>query len=164
LGADVLELACGGGIPVTRTLLKAGMKVWAVDSSPTLVAAFQARFPDTPVQCARVQDSDFFGRNFGAIVSIGLMFLLNEAEQIGLIRRASELLVPGGRFLFTAPVEIGTWADITTGYGCRSLGQERYEAALRESGFHVLGRYEDEGKNNHYDTKRTAEPVSYGAA
>jgi len=153
-GIDVLEIACGGGIPVTRTLMNAGLKIWALDSSPTLVEEFRTRFPGTPVQCTRVQESDYFRRKFGAVVSIGLLFLLGEIDQIALIRRVSEILAPGGRFLFTAPLEIGTWADMTTGHECRSLGRVRYEAALKESGFRLVGRYEDEGKNNHYDVER----------
>ncbi len=163
-GSDVLEIACGGGIPVTRTLMNAGVKIWAVDSSPTLVQAFRARFPSTPVQCARVQECDYFGRKFGAVVSIGLIFLLADDDQIELIHRVSEILVPGGRFLFTAPLEIGTWVDMTTGHECRSLGRERYEAALQESRFRLVGRYADEGKNNHYDAVRIANPTVHSPA
>lgn len=39
-GSEVLEIAWVGGIPVTRTLAAAGLRRWAVDSSPTLVAEF----------------------------------------------------------------------------------------------------------------------------
>jgi len=153
-GTDVLDIACGGGMPVTRTLTDAGLNIWAVDSSPTLVAEFRARFPNIPVQCARVQDSDFFERKFGAAISIGLLFLLDEKDQLALIRSVSDILVPGGRFLFTAPVEAGNWADRITGHACRSLGRERYDRALQESGFRLLGQYEDDGNNNHYDAER----------
>src|SRR4051812_16545867 len=69
-GATVIELACGGGEPITRVLSQAGLRLWAIDSSPTLVAAFRARFPAIPVQCARVQDTDFFGRMYDAAVAI----------------------------------------------------------------------------------------------
>lgn len=53
-GATVIELACGGGYPATRVLSSAGLQLWAIDSSPTLVAEFQSRFPAIPVQCAGV--------------------------------------------------------------------------------------------------------------
>ncbi|MGD1860000.1 MAG: class I SAM-dependent methyltransferase [Leptolyngbyaceae cyanobacterium] len=153
-GSDVLEIACGGGIPVTRTLALAGLKLWAVDSSPTLVSEFKVRFPDIPVECAHALESDYFERKFSAVISIGLIFLLSEDDQVVLIRRVSELLSPGGRFLFTAPVEIGIWTDMNTGHKCRSLGQERYESILREAQFHVLDTYVDEGRNNYYEVKR----------
>ncbi len=113
--SDVLEIACGGGIPVTRTLAVAGLKLWAVDSSPTLVSELKVRFPDIPVECANALESNYFGRAFSAVISIGLIFLLCEDDQVMLIHRVSKLLLPGGRFLFTAPIEIGTWADTNTG-------------------------------------------------
>ncbi len=161
-GTEVLEIGCGGGLPVTRVLADAGLKLWAVDSSPTLLSEFRARFPDIPVECARALESTYFGRKFGAVISIGLVFLLQADEQAALIHRASELIVAGGRLLFTAPLEKGTWADTTTGHECRSLGRERYESILAEAGFRVVATYEDEGRNNYYEAERI--PASHAAA
>jgi cyclopropane fatty-acyl-phospholipid synthase-like methyltransferase len=152
--AAVIELGCGGGQPITRVLSEAGLRVWAIDSSPTLVAAFQSRFPTIPVQCARVQDSDFFGRMYDAAVAIGLIFLLAEPDQAELISRVADIIVPGGRFLFTAPIQVHDWTDVNTGALCRSLGQARYERLLSEAGFRVLATFVDVGENNHYDTEK----------
>jgi len=134
-GTEVIEIACGGGFPVTRVLADAGLRLWAIDASPTLVAEFKSRFPTVAVECALAQQSDYFGRKFDAAISIGLLFLLPEADQATMIRRVSEILMPGGRFLFTAPIEVGTWRDVNTGHECRSLGRARYEEILRQSGF-----------------------------
>jgi SAM-dependent methyltransferase len=153
-GMAVLEIGCGGGLPVTRVLVDAGLKVWAVDSSPTLLSEFRVRFPDIPVDCASALESSYFGRKFAAVISIGLVFLLQPEEQATFIHRVSELIVAGGRFLFTAPVEIGTWVDTGTGHECRSLGRQRYESILAEAGFRVVATYEDEGRNNHYEAER----------
>ena len=153
-GCEVLEIACGGRIPVTRALAGAGLRLWAVDSSPTLVAEFKGRFPEVPVNCADALASDYFGRQFGAVVAIGLLFLLSEAEQVRLIQRVAEVLLPGGRFLFTAPVEVGSWADLNTGHECRSLGRERYEGILQEAQFRLLRTDVDEGRNNYYEVER----------
>ena len=153
-GATVIELACGGGYPISRVLDAAGLQLWAVDSSPTLLAEFQSRFPKVPVQCARVQESDFFGRMYDGAVAIGLLFLLSETEQAVLVSRVAEILVPGGRFLFMAPIQVGTWKDMNTGLDCTSLGQERYEALLRNAGFRVVTMYSDKGANNYYDAEK----------
>ena len=39
-GQTVLEIGCGGGLPISRVLADAGLDRWAVDSSPTLVSEF----------------------------------------------------------------------------------------------------------------------------
>jgi cyclopropane fatty-acyl-phospholipid synthase-like methyltransferase len=153
-GANVIELACGGGYPITRVLEAAGLQLWAVDSSPTLVAEFRSRFPTIPVQCAKVQESDFFDRMYEGAIAIGLIFLLSELEQAALIKRVSEILVPGGRFLFMAPIEKGSWIDMNTGLECRSLGQASYKKCVEEAGFRVLATFTDKGANNYYDVER----------
>jgi cyclopropane fatty-acyl-phospholipid synthase-like methyltransferase len=78
-GATVLNLGCGTGVPISQALIERGFKVYGVDASPTIVAAFRARFPSVPVECAAVEDSDFFARTFDGVVAWGL-FLLLDAE------------------------------------------------------------------------------------
>ena len=153
-GATVIELACGGGYPITRVLNAAGLQLWAVESSPTLVTEFRSRFPSIPVQCARVQESDFFGRKYQGAIAIGLIFLLSEQEQANLISRVSAILEPGGRFLFMAPIQIGTWKDMNTGLECKSFGQERYEELLRNVGLYVVATRKDVRENNYYDAEK----------
>lgn len=153
-GATVVEVACGGGYPITQVLVDAGLPVWAIDASPTLLRQFRLRFPTIPTQCASALDSDYFGRTFEAVISIGLVFLLREEEQLAFLRRVSEILVPGGRFLFTAPVEIGTWQDVTTGLECWSLGRIGYNRALKSNGLRVIRTHVDEGANNYYEAEK----------
>jgi SAM-dependent methyltransferase len=152
--SSVVEIACGGGYPITQILVDTGLPVWAIDTSPTLLRQFRLRFPTTPTQCASALDSDYFGQTFDAAISIGLVFLLRENEQLALLHRVSEILVPGGRFLFTAPVEIGTWQDVTTGLDCWSLGRDAYTHALEREGFRVIRTHVDEGENNYYEAKK----------
>ena len=47
-GGRVLDLGCGSGEPVTHVLVEAGLDVYAIDASPTLVEAFRAKLPDEP--------------------------------------------------------------------------------------------------------------------
>lgn len=153
-GSEVIELGCGAGYPITRVLHAAGLKLWAVDSSRTLVAEFERRFPSVPVQCAKVQNSEFFGRSYDAAVAVGLLFLLPENDQLALIERVAKIVVPSGRFLFTAPIETGNWIDLNTGITCQSLGRARYETCLNAVGFRIAATFADKGKNNYYDTER----------
>ncbi|MBX2886867.1 MAG: class I SAM-dependent methyltransferase [Granulosicoccus sp.] len=150
-GASVIELGCGGGFPITFALHSTGLRLWAVDSSPTLVAEFQSRFPDVPVQCDRVQESRFFSRKYNAAIAVGLIFLLSEPDQCALISRIANILLPGGRFLLTAPIETGSWVDVNTGLVCNSLGQMVYEDLFSKAGFRTLSTFTDAGENNYYD-------------
>lgn len=152
--AEVIEVACGGGYPITKSLMEVGLKIWAIDSSKTLIGEFQSRFPDVPAKCEKVQDSDFFGKTFDAAIAIGFVFLLPEHEQAIAINRISSILRPGGDFLFTAPVETGSWQDMNTGINCISLGHEKYAELLKKSGFRIRSTFEDKGKNNYYEAER----------
>lgn len=152
--SNVIEIACGGGFPVTQVLSQANVNIWVIDSSRTLVAEFRARFPTIPIKCELAQTSDYFGRQFNAAIAVGLIFLLPELDQAKVINRISQILLPQGRFLFTAPIEIGTWQDINTGHPCQSLGGEQYRAILNQSGLQVVATYEDEGGNHYYEAEK----------
>jgi len=45
-GGTVLDLGCGGGVPVARSLVAHGFGVTGVDSSPTLISLCRSRMPD----------------------------------------------------------------------------------------------------------------------
>lgn len=150
-GAPVLDLGCGSGVPVSEALLDAGCEVFGVDASPALVAAFRRRFPQAQVVCEPVEESRFFGRTYDGVVAVGLLFLLAPDAQHSVIRRVSAALEPGGRFLFTAPLQRATWKDTLTGRESVSLGGEAYRCALAEAGMGVVGEYVDEGGNHYYD-------------
>ncbi|UZW58380.1 class I SAM-dependent methyltransferase [Lysobacter enzymogenes] len=94
-GGRVLDLGCGTGVPISETLIDAGLYVYAVDASPTLAAEFAQRFPQARIACEPVESSDFFGLRFDGIVAVGLMFLLPEDSQRRLIVRIASALSPG---------------------------------------------------------------------
>ena len=152
--AEVIEIACGGGYPVSKQLVETGLRLWAIDSSATLITKFNERFPDVVIQCERFQDSHFFSRKFDAALAVGLIFLLPEPEQSLLINKVAAILKPKGRFLFTAPTQIGTWRDLNTGIECLSLGQQRYQTMLESSDLNIVASYEDAGKNHYYEAKK----------
>jgi cyclopropane fatty-acyl-phospholipid synthase-like methyltransferase len=68
-----------------------------------MIAAFRASFPTLPVECAAVEDSDFFGRIFDGVVAWGLFLLLDAEVQRRLIAKVAAVLPSSGRLLFTAP-------------------------------------------------------------
>ena len=149
-GADVIDLGCGPGFPITEVLFTEGLNVYAVDASPSFVEAFRRNLPGIPVACEAVEDSTFFHRTFDAVIAWGLMFLLTAEAQRRLIRRVTEILVPGGRLLFTACAEPLIWDDAMTGLESRSLGAVEYRSELTAAGLSAIREYDDEGGENHY--------------
>jgi cyclopropane fatty-acyl-phospholipid synthase-like methyltransferase len=113
---------CGPGFPITVVLIEEGLDVFGLDAAPSFVAAFQRNPPGTPILCEAVQESRFFDRTFDAVLAIGLIFLLKVEDQYRLIQRFAELLVPGGRLLFTATAKPAVGNDAMTGLESVSLG------------------------------------------
>jgi len=150
-GSSVIDLGCGPGFPLTVVLVDEGLHAFGVDAAPSLVAAFQRNLPDTPIICETVQESRLFNRAFDAVLAWGLMFLLQDEDQHRLIHRFAEILVPGGRLLFTSSAKPGVWNDVMTGLESLSLGAERYREMLGAVGISVVDEYEDEGENHYFD-------------
>jgi len=148
-GAELLELGCGHGV-ISEVLLNAGLKLFAVDASPTLLHAFCDRFPRVETDCSTAEESKFFGRRFDGVVAWGLLFLLEEDTQLKVLAKVAEVLRPGGHFMFTAPSDPINWIDVVTQRPSRSLGVNVYEQFLRQSGLEVSSGVKDEGENHYY--------------
>jgi len=150
-GSSIVDLGCGPGFPITVVLVEEGLHVFGVDAAPSFVAAFQRNLPGTPIICEAVQESRLFDRTFDAVLAIGLMFLLTAEEQHRLIQRFAEILLPGGRLLFTSTAKPAVWNDAMTGLESLSLGAEQYRKLLGAVGISVAEEYEDEGENHYFD-------------
>lgn len=150
-GSSVIDLGCGCGLPLTSALVREGLDVFGVDASPSLVNAFRKNLPGTPVLCESVLTSDLYNRSFEAALAWGLMFLFGAEEQRRLIARFAEILLPGGRLLFTSPAQATGWDDAMTKMKSVSLGAEEYRGLLISVGLSVRDEYEDDGGNHYYD-------------
>ncbi len=150
-GSSVIDLGCGPGVPITVVLVEEGLQVFAVDAAPSFVAAFQRNLPGTPIVCESVLESRFFDRTFDAVLSWGLIFLLNAEEQHRLIQRFAEILTHGGRLLFTSSAKPAVWNDAMTGVESISLGTEQYRELLTSVGITIVQEYEDVGENHYFD-------------
>jgi SAM-dependent methyltransferase len=150
-GASILDLGCGPGTPRSQVLFDAAFAVYAVDAAPTMASAYQHRFPDARVACEPVEESSFFGQMFDGVLAWGLIFLLPAESQGNLIHHVGRVVNAGGRFLFTAPLQVCTWSDLSTNRLSISLGLNAYTSILAEAGFKLTAEYTDEGENHYYD-------------
>lgn len=146
--AAVLELGCGSGLPITTVVVAAGHSVYGIDAAPSMVEAFQRNFPNVPVACETVEDSLFFSRTFDAVLAWGLIFLLPEDAQRKLISKIGDVLVPGGRVLFTAGPDPQVWNDAMTGLESRTFSATEYRKELYAAGMSIIREYDDQ--SNYY--------------
>ena len=154
-GSSVIDLGCGPGFPITVVLVEEGHRVFGVDAAPSFVSAFRSNLPGIPIACESVLESTFFGRTFDGVLAWGLMFLLKADEQRTLIQKFAEILVPGGRLLFTSPAKPTAWTDGMTGLESVSLGSDEYRKLLAAVGLSVAKEYEDIGENHYFDAFNT---------
>lgn len=152
--ADVLDLGCGHGVPISAILAAEGSNLYGVDASPTMIAAYRDRFPDAHAECNAVEESGFFGRSFHAAVAWGLVFLLGPATQADLISKVSAALRPGGMFLFTAPKQACEWVDNLTGRTSVSLGAQEYRRLLQAADLDMVDEGVDEGQNYYFSARK----------
>ena len=151
-GARVLDLGCGTGIPIAKFLIGAGFEVFGIDSSPKMIASFRQQFASAHAACERIEESEFFGRTFDAVVCWGVMFHLDRAAQVKVIALTAASLNEDGRFLFTSGETEGTVVGVMNGTTFRyiSLGAGTYEELLNENGLELLDRHLDKADNYVY--------------
>ncbi|MGB7406588.1 MAG: class I SAM-dependent methyltransferase [Pacificimonas sp.] len=159
-GSAILDAGCGSGWPVASALSDIGLAVHGIDASPRLVAEFRRRLPGLPVACETIETTSGFGRQFEAVLAIGVLFLFPEARQLPMLRALGRMVMPRGHLLFTAPAQPYSWMDAVTAQPSCSLGTDRYEELLADAGFDLANTFEDEGENHYlHAVKRAALPT-----
>ncbi len=153
-GAAVLDLGCGSGLPLGKALAELGFSLYGIDASPTLAAAYQQLLPQAQVACARLEDADFFQRQFAGVLCVGVVFLLPEATQRQLFSKVAAALLPGGLWLFSAPAQACRWVDMLTGLESVSLGATAYQQLLQQAGLRLQAQYQDEGGNFYFAAEK----------
>jgi len=155
--ATILDAGAGHGVPLTSILIAQALNIFAIDASPTLVAAYKKNFPKLPIACEPVESSSFFNRTYDGIMAIGLIFLLPEKSQETVISRLASVLKPGGRFLFSAPQQKGHWTDILTDKRSWSLGEKEYNALIKKFGLTLNTNFHDQGNAYYYEAIKRAD-------
>src|SRR3954467_11847349 len=79
-GGAGLDLGCGWGEPIARTLIEAGFGVTGVDSSPAMIALCESRFPDARWLVADMRGLSL-GQRFDGILAWDSFFHLRPGDQ-----------------------------------------------------------------------------------
>jgi SAM-dependent methyltransferase len=101
VGGRVLDVGCGSGEPVARTLTAAGYRVTGIDISEVQVRRARERVPQADFIHADATAASFEDASFDAVVSLFALIHIPQAEQPPLLRKISGWLRPGGCFVAT---------------------------------------------------------------
>jgi len=159
-GAMVLDVGCGNGTPLTRTLLAEGHRVVGLDSSSQMLSRLHRNLPQVPAVRGAVQSSPFREACFDAAIAWGVLFHLPQPQQIAAIASLSRVLKAGAPFLFTSGDEVDGGRDDFVGimngvtFHYYSFTAHRYGEILTEHGFTLLETHADAGQNFYYLARR----------
>jgi 2-polyprenyl-3-methyl-5-hydroxy-6-metoxy-1,4-benzoquinol methylase len=144
-GADVLDLGCGCGVPVSRALAAAGCRVTGVDLSAVQVERARALVPAATFLQADATEVAFEPAEFDAIVCLYALIHVPRAAQPGLLARMATWLRPGGLLLLTAGQEEWTGTEAKWLGGAAEMWWDHADAAtyrtwLDQAGLEVTGQ------------------------
>ncbi len=138
-GATVLDIGCGSGRPIARSLLEMGLRVTGIDSSQRLISIARRDFPDAEWIVGDMRDLDL-ARRFDAVLAWYSLFHLAPDDQRRMFARFAGHAAPGGLLLFPTGHRlgelIGEWQGEPLYHG--SLDPAEYRALLDDNGFDLL--------------------------
>ena len=142
-GGRVLDLGCGGGVPVAATLVQHASVV-GVDISSVQVEQARSRVPEATILHGDIMEQRFDARSFDGVVSLYTLFHLPREQHRLLLQRIAGWLRPGGHLLVTLAESTHPGYTEEGFFGATMYWShfepEWYEAALRDLGFAILHR------------------------
>ncbi|MDX2203433.1 MAG: class I SAM-dependent methyltransferase [Hyphomicrobiaceae bacterium] len=138
-GAAVLDLGCGGAIPVAAGLIAHGVRVTGVDTSPTLLGLARARFP-AETWIAGDMRTLALARSFDGILAWDSFFHLSPPDQRRMFAVFAAHATPGSLLMLnTGPahgVSMGSYRGDPLYHA--SLDAAEYRWLLARHGYAVL--------------------------
>lgn len=140
-GASVLDIGCGAGIPVARTLAQR-FQVTGIDLSIAMIERARVNVPEAAFIHSDIMGAQFPSAHFEAVVSFYAIFHLPREEHPELFHRIHRWLKDGGYFLATvadtneAPYMEDDFFGVTMYWS--NFGLKEYQQLLTEIGFRLL--------------------------
>jgi 2-polyprenyl-3-methyl-5-hydroxy-6-metoxy-1,4-benzoquinol methylase len=110
-GGTVLDLGCGSGVPVARSLADAGYRVTGIDISEVQVRRARERVPQAEFIQVDATAASFDDASFDAVVSLYALIHIPLSEQPPLLHKVATWLRPGGWFVATTGHRAWTGVD-----------------------------------------------------
>ncbi|WP_433894601.1 class I SAM-dependent methyltransferase [Streptomyces sp. CA-111067] len=138
-GGDVLDVGCGNGIPLARSLSAAGHRVTGVDISDVQVRRAQELVPAGEFIRADVTTLTFPEASFDAVTSLYALIHIPVEEQPALLGRIASWLRPGGWLLATTGHRAWTGTDDNWLDGGATMWWSHADAATNRGWLEVAG-------------------------
>ena len=137
--AAVLDIGCGSGDPIARHLVRRGYPVTGIDSSPEMVALFQANLPGETAVTADMRALNL-GRRFGGLIAWDSFFHLAHQQQRRMFPIFRAHVTARAPLLFTSGPAFGEAVGTLEGEPLyhASLDPDEYRLLLDGSGFEVV--------------------------
>lgn len=140
-GAQVLDIGCGAGVPIARTLAQR-FRITGVDISEEQIWRARRNVPEATFMHGDIMSVTFPSASFDAAVAFYTIFHLPREEHPALLRRIYGWLKPGGYLLATVtPFAEAAYTEddffAVTMYWS-NYGLEDYRALLTQIGFTLL--------------------------
>lgn len=140
-GASVLDIGCGAGVPIARSLAQR-CRVTGVDASLEMVRRARRNVPDCRFVCADILAREFPPASFDAVVAFYSVFHVPRERHADLFRRIHRWLKPRGYLLCTLSYysEEGYTEDDFFGVTMywSNYGIDEYRELLTAGGFSLL--------------------------
>ena len=137
-GGSILDIGCGMGEPLARYLIEAGYALTGVDSSPSMIALCEERFPAQTWLVADMR-SLALARRFDGIIAWDSFFHLTPDDQRCMFPVFAAHAAPNAALMFTSGSAHGE--AMGTYHGEKlyhaSLDPAEYRALLTLNGFSV---------------------------
>jgi SAM-dependent methyltransferase len=139
-GADVLELGCGAGVPMTRALA-AGRRVTGVDISARQIELARAAVPEAAFVQADMTALELAPASFDAVVAFYSLTHVPRADLPALLDAVHRWLRPGGVLIASMGAEDGPdevepdWLGAPMFFS--HYGAKKNRAIVRRAGFEV---------------------------
>jgi SAM-dependent methyltransferase len=150
VGAKILDLGCGSGVPVAHHFVERGFRVTGVDSTPSMISMCRARLPGQDFLVGDMR-SLALGLQFDGVLAGDSFFHLDRDDQRRMCDVFARHSAASTALMFNSGGSFGEAIGSYRGDPLyhASLSREEYGALLAKNGFqvieHVVGDWETGG-------------------
>jgi SAM-dependent methyltransferase len=141
--APVLDIGCGGGVPVTAALARRGSAI-GVDISGVQIEQARRRVPEAEFLQGDIMEQSFEPGSFEGVVCFYALFHLPREEHRALLERVAIWLAPGGHLLITVGASGDSSYTEDDFFGATMFWSQFkpswYENTLQDLGFTIVHR------------------------